>query len=150
MMDRAYNPAASTRRRGRTRPGQIALEAVLGLPLMLIVLVGTLDIGQAVIDYVTLRGACREAALYASSDPADTVGIIERGYTYSENLSGENTRFIVETRGEGESARLVVRGERTFEPVILRVVGDLIGIENVTLVAQASTSVADKQVASSQ
>lgn len=139
------NTSTPTPRREQKRPGQIALEAALGLPLMLVVLLGTLDVGQAAIDYFTLRGACRDAALYASSDPTDTAGIIEQGYTYSQALDSENTRFTVETRGEGANTRLIVRAERTFEPVTLRVIGNLIGIEDVTLIAQASTGVEQGQ-----
>jgi len=48
-------PAQSRQRKS----GQAFVEFALGMPLMLLIMLGTLDIGQVFIDYVQLRNACR-------------------------------------------------------------------------------------------
>ena len=70
------------RRRHRRRPtrspgaeparGQALVEFAFGLPLMLLIMAGTLDIGQVFIDYVALRNGYREGASYAARNPGES------------------------------------------------------------------------------
>ena len=76
-------PTTGLRRRLWRRPsrapgteatrGQALVEFAFGLPLMLLIMVGTLDIGQMFIDYVALRNGCREGASYAARNPGESI-----------------------------------------------------------------------------
>ena len=64
--------------------GQSLTELALTLAFLLLILVGIIDIGHAVFVYITLRDAAQEGAVYASYQPADCNGIIDRIETYSK------------------------------------------------------------------
>jgi Flp pilus assembly protein TadG len=51
------------------------VEFAFGVPLLLFLLLGTLDLGQLFFDYVQLRNAVREGAAYGSRTPLDEAGI---------------------------------------------------------------------------
>lgn len=55
--------------------GQSMTEFAVGLVVIVIILVGAVDVGRAVITYLALRDAAQEGALYASINPLDTSGI---------------------------------------------------------------------------
>src|SRR4051812_43477595 len=59
----------------RKREGQSLVEFAFGVPLILLLLLGTVDLGQMFFDYVQLRNAVREGASYGSRNPLDEAGI---------------------------------------------------------------------------
>lgn len=53
----------------RTERGQSTVEMALMLPVLLLLLIGTVDVGIAVNAYVTVTSAAREATQYAIAHP---------------------------------------------------------------------------------
>ncbi len=131
--------------RGKS-PGQAFVEFALGLPLMLLIMLGTLDIGQVFIDYVQLRNACREAASYGARNPTKTPQIINRVYDHSPMMSDGGTTVSVRLIGnldpeDTSSTKIVVDGTRTFEPIMTGFLNCWFGIGGLTLQAQATAEV---------
>jgi len=58
--------------------GQSLVELAITLPVILLLLLGTIDFGMALFTYVVLRDAAQEGALYASFDPRNSVAIENR------------------------------------------------------------------------
>lgn len=56
--------------------GQSLVELSLTMVLILTLLAGAVDLGSAFFDYIALRDAAQEGALYGSINPTDTSGII--------------------------------------------------------------------------
>jgi Flp pilus assembly protein TadG len=62
----------------RTRPrerGQGIVEFAISMPFMLLILLGTIDMGRVFFDYIDMRQAAIEGATYGSRRPTDTAGI---------------------------------------------------------------------------
>lgn len=137
------DPRAADRRK---KPGQAFVEFALGLPLMLLIMLGTLDIGQVFIDYVQLRNACREAASFGARNPTKTPQIINRVYDHSPMMSDGETTVTVQLIGnldpqDTSSTSIVVNGTRTFEPIMTGFLNDYFGIGTLTLDATATAEV---------
>lgn len=58
--------------------GQSLLELGLALPLLLLILLGTVDLGRVFFDIVQLRNAAREGAGYAARNPGEDAAIRTR------------------------------------------------------------------------
>ena len=58
--------------------GQSLVELGLTMVLILTLLAGAVDLGSAFFDYIALRDAAQEGALYGSIHPTDTNGIVAR------------------------------------------------------------------------
>jgi hypothetical protein len=128
------------------KPGQAFMEFALGLPLMLLIMLGTLDIGQVFIDYVQLRNGCREAASFGARNPEDTPGIVERVYGHSPMLSDGQTLAAVEIHGDLDPqsrarTSVVVNCARTFTPITTGFLNQFFGIEPFQLDAVATAEV---------
>lgn len=54
------------------------VEVAISLVLILTLLAGTFDLGSAYFNYIALRDAAQEGAVYGSIHPEDTVGIVQR------------------------------------------------------------------------
>lgn len=51
------------------------VEMALTLPFLLLLMLGTIDIGRVFIDYIQIRNGVFEGARYGSTQPSDTTGI---------------------------------------------------------------------------
>ena len=76
--------------------GQSLVEFALSLTFMLILLAGAIDFGIGLFEYVAMRDAAQEGALYGSMNPGNTAGIRSR----AANASGNG--FILERYTSGE------------------------------------------------
>ena len=65
--------------------GQALVEAALVVPLLLLLFMGTVEIGRALFAYVSLEEAVQEGASYAARVPSDTAGIRARVLTSSDH-----------------------------------------------------------------
>jgi Flp pilus assembly protein TadG len=65
----------STKKKER---GQSLVEVAISLPVILLLLVGTLDFGMAMFSYMILRDAAQEGALYGSFNPTNDAEIERR------------------------------------------------------------------------
>ena len=70
--------------------GQSLVEVAVSLPVILLLLVGTLDFGLAIFSYLILRDAAQEGALYGSFDPANDAGIERRARGISPHEAGSS------------------------------------------------------------
>lgn len=61
-----------------TQKGQSLVEFALSLTVIMILLAGAVEFGIALFQYVQLRDAAQEGALYGSLNPSDTAGIVAR------------------------------------------------------------------------
>src|SRR6188472_3639206 len=62
--------------RFRSRPrGQSIVELALCMPLLMLIMLGTIDFGRVFFDYIQMRNAVVEGATYGTRHPADTSGI---------------------------------------------------------------------------
>ena len=60
------------------RAGQSLVELALAFPVLLLLLLGTIDLGRVFFDYIEIRNAAREGAGYGAHFPADSTGITLR------------------------------------------------------------------------
>ena len=125
------------RRRGDGTAGQSLLELALLSPLLLLIMLGTLDLGRIYADYTDLKGAVREGAGYGALRPSDTTGIRDRVLRH-----GVPAGTTVSVRCEGNCARvdetgvIVVTASSTFQPVTLGFFSRF-GLDSVNLTAEA-------------
>lgn len=133
---------------GERQPGQALVEFALGLPVMLLIMAGTLDIGQVFIDYVELRNACREGVSYAARNPTDYVAIENRVFDHSPKMNDGNTDVDVEYPDgvvfdpeEADGMTIAVRGTRVVTPIMTAFLQSYFGIGDFTLEAVATAEV---------
>lgn len=117
--------------------GQSLLELALALPLLLLLLLGTVDLGRLYADYTDLKGAVREGAGYGAYHPNDSAGIRARVLNHGVP---SGTTVSVSCLGScdmaGESATIVVQATSTFQPVALGFLS-MMGLGSVDLSAEA-------------
>jgi len=65
-------------RHPRGQRGQSLVELAISLTVIILLLTGAVEIGLALFQYVTMRDAAQEGALYGSLQPDDDAGMIER------------------------------------------------------------------------
>ena len=62
----------------KSERGQSLVELAISLVILLTLLAGAVEFGMAFFQYVQLRDAAQEGALYGSLNPTDNTGIIAR------------------------------------------------------------------------
>jgi Flp pilus assembly protein TadG len=117
--------------------GQSVIELALALPLLLLILLGTIDLGRLYADYTDLKGAVREGAGYGAYRPTDSAGIRARVLNHGVPAG---TSVSVSCLGScdvaGGSATIVVQANSTFKPVALGFLS-MMGLGSVNLSAEA-------------
>jgi Flp pilus assembly protein TadG len=63
--------------------GQSLIELAVSLPVIILILLGTIDFGMAIFSYSILRDAAQEGALYGSFNPANKAEIENRARNIS-------------------------------------------------------------------
>jgi len=131
---------------GSTRQGQAFIEFALGLPLMLLIMLGTLDVGQVFVDYVQLRNGCREAASYGARHPTEYANISSRVTNEDPMSTYTTTTVSVTINGNldvtsNSRTQLVVVCERTFTPITMGFLQEFWGIGQFALQATATSQV---------
>jgi Flp pilus assembly protein TadG len=67
----------------RSERGQSLVELAITLPILVLLLLGTLDFGMAIFSYSMLRDAAQEGAFYGSFNPANVAEIENRARNIS-------------------------------------------------------------------
>jgi len=67
----------------RGQRGQSLVELAITLPILILLLLGTLDFGMAIFSYSMLRDAAQEGAFYGSFNPANVAEIENRARNIS-------------------------------------------------------------------
>ena len=129
----------------KEKRGQSLAELAISLPVMLLILMGTVDFGLAVFSYSILRDAAQEGALYGSFNPANKAEIENRARNilpYNEDGAfsspvqlRDKTIVKVEVKEIGEACQGITGGlsnsvqvnviynYRLFMPLIGRIIG---------------------------
>ena len=79
------------RKQSKRERGQSLIELAVSLPVILLILLGTLDFGMAIFSYAMLRDAAQEGAFYGSFNPASKEAIENRARNISPR--GEDEIF---------------------------------------------------------
>jgi Flp pilus assembly protein TadG len=69
-----WRPTGRVRRSAR---GQATIEFALALPVILLIALGTVDVGRVFFDYIGLRNAAMEGAIYGAGDASATTAQIK-------------------------------------------------------------------------
>lgn len=81
----------------QVRPGQSMVELALLLPMIALLLVGTLDLGRVYFSYVRLSNAVKEGALYGAYQPTLSGPIRDQAYAeVAGRLGVSGTDFVVD------------------------------------------------------
>lgn len=137
-------------RSGRRSEGQSLVEFALGVPLILLLLLGTIDLGQIFFEYIQLRNAVREGASFGSRDPFNEAGIraVVREHAGDTNtgsqISGITDANISITRDNcctvGVNGSITVGSSVTFSPITTGFL-ERFGLGSVTLQASSKARV---------
>lgn len=142
-------------RTGQER-GQSLVEVAISLPVLILLLLGTIDFGMALFSYAIIRDAAQEGALYGSFNPGNRAEIENRARNISPKGEGEVFSSPVDLRdaqavqveikaiggacqgstgGEANSLRVRVRYQYPF---LMPFIGNLIGSDTITLTGSAT------------
>ncbi len=110
------------------------------MPIMLLILLGTIDLGQMFFGYIELRNGVREGAAYAARNPADTAGakqrVIDHGIPSGSVVSNPTCTGVCNKIGE--TGTMTVSASYTFTPVTTAFLQSYFGIAPFQMTATAS------------
>jgi Flp pilus assembly protein TadG len=118
------------------------VELALALPTLLLLLLGTIDIGRVFTGYIEMRNAAFEGARYGSRMPTDTDGIkqavIDHGVPSGTVVSAKTDPTTVTL---GTDATVTVTVTHTFTPLTTGFLNKYFGIGVFNLKATATMQV---------
>ena len=128
----------TARRRSRSR-GQSLVELALALPILLLLVLGTVDLGRAFFDYIQMRNGAFEGARYGARLPSDNAGItaavtthgVPSGSSVSVSTSGDCATI-------GGNCTVTVTVTHTFKPISTSFLNHYFGLGNIDLHASAT------------
>lgn len=140
-----------------TEKGQSLIELAISLPVILLILLGTVDFGMALFSYAILRDAAQEGALYGSFNPTNEEAIENRARNillrseedniFSSPVDLRNTSTVsVEIEAIGAACQGVTRGAANSirvnviyqYPIIMPFTGSIIGSDTIRLTGSAT------------
>ncbi len=143
-------------KKNRSEKGQSLIEIAVTLPIILLILLGTIDFGMALFSYSILRDAAQEGALYASFNPSNDAeienrarNILPRGdeIVFSSPVDLRNTdsiSILIETIGDdcqgatnGVANSIEVSVVYQY-PIVMPIAGQIIGSDTIQLTGFAS------------
>jgi hypothetical protein len=137
--------------RTRSQRGQSLVELAISVTVIMLLLAGAVEIGLALFQYVTMRDAAQEGALYGSLYPNDVTGIQERARAAASDVLELDVADIdvfysdpslpVQCEGLTGVEPHSVRVEITFShPVTMPLIGAYIG-DSVDLKASVTDTI---------
>lgn len=123
------------------RRGQSLVELAVAFPLLMVILLGTIDVARVFFDYIQMRNAVVEGATYGSRHPFDTAGI-EDAVT-AHGLPGDAAIWSATTgdcgtpRGEG---LVLVGAQKTYTPLSIGVLEAVAGTGTWSFSVRADSS----------
>jgi Flp pilus assembly protein TadG len=100
------------------RPGQGIVEFALALPLLMLVMLGTLDLGRMFFDYIDLRSAVVDGAQFGARNPTNGTGIVtattETGVPANTVVSYSTSGACMTAGGTGD---ITVTATSVFQPM---------------------------------
>lgn len=79
----------------RPSAGQSVVELALMLPVLMLIMIGTLDLGRLVDAYVVMTNAAREGARYGMNNPTDTTGIQNKARAAAANSGYQTAQMTI-------------------------------------------------------
>jgi len=112
----------------RSERGQSLVELAISLVILLYLLSGAVEFGIAFFQFVQLRDAAQEGALFGSMQPANTTGIVARiqGASHSPIDLTTITPVITYSGGQCEGNAITVSltyNHQVFMPFMSRFIG---------------------------
>ena len=151
-----FKPAQSER-------GQSLIELAITLPILILLLLGTLDFGMAIFSYSMLRDAAQEGAFYGSFNPTNVAEIENRARNisprseedvFSSPIRLRDTDLIkVNIKALGGACQGAQDGvANTIQvnvsyryPILMPFVGQLIGSKTIPLTGTATNVILQPQ-----
>lgn len=138
---RGNKPCPSSESSVTETGGQSLVELAISLPLLLLLLLGTIDMGRVFFDYIEMRQAAVEGATYGSRRPTDTTGIeaamvahgMPAGASIAINAAAACTIA-------GASGDITVTASRVWKPVAFDVLEAVAGGGTWTFTVNASST----------
>lgn len=136
--------------------GQSLIELAVSLPVMILILLGTIDFGMAIFSYAILRDAAQEGALYGSFNPANKIEIENRARNisprgnkevFSSPVNLRNTTLVnVEVKALGAFCQGTTGGVSNSlkvsvsykYPMLMPFAGEIIGSNTIPLTGTAT------------
>ena len=135
---------------------QSLVELAITLPILILLLLGTVDFGMAIFSYAIIRDAAQEGALYGSFNPDNKAEIENRARYISPQ--GEDLIFSspvdltdrelvqVEVKAIGDSCQGTTGGKanslrvrvRFYYPILMPFIGSIIGSDTIALTGSAT------------
>jgi Flp pilus assembly protein TadG len=113
----------------------------IALPMLLLILLGTIDVARVFFDYIQMRNAVVEGATYGSRHPFDSAGIAnavtEHGLPGDASISSSPTGDCATPRGEGT---IEVTADKTFTPIYVNVLESVAGTISWSFTVSATSS----------
>jgi Flp pilus assembly protein TadG len=136
----------------KTERAQSLVELAISLMIMLMLLLGAIEISLALFQYVTIRDAAQEGALYGSINPTDSNGIKVHAVKAADDvLVLDNTAVTVEVPLGSCEGLTTVSGVATPNSITVKVVylhniafpivGPMIGTNTIPLTASATNTI---------
>lgn len=133
--------------------GQSLVEFAISLTVIMILLAGAVEFGIALFQYVQLRDAAQEGALYGSLNPDDSTGIIQHVEAASSSpldltsaavtitptcLGTDGSTIACSSACEGDGIQVEVSFQH---PIAMPFVGGFIGSETIPLRAHVTDTI---------
>jgi Flp pilus assembly protein TadG len=104
----------------REQTGQGLVEFAISVPFMLLIMLGTIDMGRVFFDYIEMRQAAIEGATYGARKPTDTGGItaavMAHGLPADATVAVSTTGSCTTSNGVGD---VKVTASRVWTPISL-------------------------------
>ena len=144
------------RKHTRGERGQSLVELAITLPILVLLLLGTLDFGMAIFSYSMLRDAAQEGAFYGSFNPANVAEIENRARNISPRANDAVFSSPVRLRdkdlikvnvqvlgracqgAENDVANSIQVNVSYRYPILMPFVGQLIGSRTIPLTGTAT------------
>jgi Flp pilus assembly protein TadG len=151
------------RKSDQSEHGQSLVELAITLPILVLLLLGTLDFGMAIFSYSMLRDAAQEGAFYGSFNPSNVTEIESRARNISPRADDEvfsspvqlrDTNLIkVEVKALGKPCQGVKNGIANSiqvnvsyrYPILMPFIGRLIGSKTIPLTGTATNVILQPQ-----
>lgn len=108
-----------------TQEGQSLAELALLLPLLLLIMAVTLDLGRAFYAHTTVVNAAREGARYAALHPTDTLGIRDQinQEAANSNIDLSSSTVDIEAPEILPGSPITVTVIYDFQPILGQILG---------------------------
>jgi Flp pilus assembly protein TadG len=151
------------RKSTQSERGQSLVELAITLPILILLLLGTLDFGMAIFSYSMLRDAAQEGAFYGSFNPSNVTEIENRARNispraddavFSSPVQLRDTDLIkvnVKTLGKpcqgekGGVANSIQVNVSYRYPILMPFIGRLIGSRTIPLTGTATNVILQPQ-----